>query len=75
MAPALLSTALQTRRRAPLQIELFAREPQKATGDMPVWSALPTEIQAALTGLMTQLLLEHPDKNRKGAMTETGHDH
>ena len=36
------------RRRAPQQIDLFAGEPQKTIGDMPVWSALPTEIQAAL---------------------------
>ena len=63
------------RRRALLQIELFAREPQKATGDVPVWSGLPTEIQAALIGLMTRLLLEHADKNRAGSTTEPGHDH
>ncbi len=65
----------QARRRAPLQIELFAREPQKAIGDVPVWSALPMEIQAALTGLMTRLLLEHADKNGAGSTRETGHDH
>jgi hypothetical protein len=62
-------------RRAPPQIELFAGEPQKAIGDMPVWSGLPTEIQAALTSLMTRLILEHADKNRTGPMTEAGHDH
>jgi hypothetical protein len=65
----------RVRRRAPLQIELFAGEPQKATGGMPVWSALPTGVQAALTGLITRLLLEHADKNRTGLMTETGHEH
>lgn len=64
----------QARRRAPLQIELFAEEPQKAIGDMPVWSGLPTEIQAALTGLITRLILEHADKNRTGSMTEVSHD-
>ena len=64
----------QVRRRAPLQIELFAEEPQKAIGDMPVWSGLPTEIQAALTGLITRLILEHADKNRTGSMTEASHD-
>ena len=64
----------QVRRRAPLQIELFAEEPQKAIGDMPVWSGLPTEIQAALTGLITRLILEHADKNRTGSMTEVSHD-
>ena len=35
-------------RRAPQQIDLFAGEPQKTIGNMPAWSALPTEIQAAL---------------------------
>ena len=54
----------QARGHAPLQIDLFAGDPQKAIGDMPVWSALPTEIQAALTGLIIRLLLEHADKSR-----------
>jgi hypothetical protein len=65
----------QVRRRAPLQIDLFAVEPQRAIGDVPVWSVLPREIQAALTGLITRLLLEHVDKNRAGSTTEPGHDH
>lgn len=65
----------QARRRAPLQIDLFAEGAQKALGDVPVWSALPTGIQAALTGLITRLLLEHVDKNRAGSMRGTGHDH
>lgn len=67
--------SLRVRRRAPLQIDLFAEGAQKAIGDVPVWSALPTEIQAALTGLITRLLLKHADKDRAGSMTETGHDH
>jgi hypothetical protein len=62
------------RRRAPQQIELFAAETQATIGSMPAWSALPTEIQAALTDLMTQLILEHADKNRAGLMAEAGHD-
>ena len=41
---------------------------------MPAWSELPTETQAALTGLMTRLILEHADKNRAGSTTEAGHD-
>ena len=61
------------RRRAPRQIDLFAGEPQTTIG-MPVWSGLPTEIQAALTDLMTRLILEHTDKNRTGSMTEASHD-
>jgi hypothetical protein len=45
-----------------------------ATGDMPAWSGLPTETQAALTDLMTRLILDHADKNRIAAITEAGHD-
>jgi hypothetical protein len=41
---------------------------------MPAWSGLPTEIQAALTNLMTRLILEHADKNRIGSKAEAGHD-
>jgi hypothetical protein len=62
------------RRRVPQQIDLFAGEPQKAIGDMPAWSGLPPEIQAALTSLITRLILEHADKSRIGSMAEAGHD-
>ena len=62
------------RRRAPQQIDLFAAEPQTTIGGMPAWSGLPTETQAALTNLMTRLILEHADKNRIGSMAEAGHD-
>jgi len=41
------------------QIDLFTGEPRMATGGMPVWSGLPTETQAALTDLMTRLILDH----------------
>ena len=64
----------QARHRAPQQIDLFAGEPQRTIGGMPAWSGLPTETQAALTDLMTRLILEHADKNPIGSMTETGHD-
>ena len=43
-------------------------------GGMPAWSGLPPETQAALTGLMTRLILEHADKNRTGSIAEVGHD-
>jgi hypothetical protein len=64
---------LQPRRRAPQQIDLFAREPWAAS-DMPAWSGLPTQTQAALIELMTRLMLDHADKSRLGSMTEAGHD-
>ena len=63
-----------TRRRAPQQVDLFAGEPQTTIGDMPAWSGLPTDIQAALTSLITRLILEHADKSRIGSMAEAGHD-
>jgi hypothetical protein len=66
---------MHARRRVSLQIDLFAGDPQKAIGEVPVWSGLPTEIRAALTCLMTRLLLEHAKKNGAGSTTETGHDH
>jgi hypothetical protein len=62
------------RRRAPQQIDLFAEGPRGRTGSVPAWSTLPTDIQVALTELMTRLLLEHADQNRIGSMTEAGHD-
>jgi hypothetical protein len=66
--------ATPARRRTPQQIDLLSRDPQKTIGYMPVWSALPREIQAALTDLMTRLILEHADKNRVGSVAEAGDD-
>jgi hypothetical protein len=66
---------INARRRVPLQIDLFAADRQKTVGEVPVWSGLPAEISAALTGLMTRLLLDHADKNGGGTTAETGHDH
>jgi len=63
-----------TRRQAPQQIDLFAEGPRGRTGSVPAWFTLPADIQAALTELMTRLLLEHADQNRIGSMTEAGHD-
>lgn len=60
------------RRRVPQQIDLFAGGPS-TIGDMPAWSGLPTETQAALTTLMTRLILDHADKRRIGS-TGDGHD-
>jgi hypothetical protein len=48
-------------RRISHQIDFFAEKPQT-----PVWHALPMEIRAALTDLITQLILDHADKVRAG---------
>ena len=61
-------------RRAPQQIDLFAGASRTMIGGMPAWSGLPTETQAALTNLMTRLILEHADQRRIGSMTEASHD-
>lgn len=63
------------RRSVPQQIDLFAGEPQTVAGSVPVWSGLPMQTQAALTNLMTRLILEHADHKRIGPMTEVCHDH
>jgi hypothetical protein len=60
------------RRRAPQQIDLFA-ENASTNGGMPAWFGLPMETQAALTTLITRLILDHADKRRMES-TEDGHD-
>jgi hypothetical protein len=40
---------------------------------MPVWFGLPMETQAALTTLITRLILDHAGKRRMGS-TRDGHD-
>ena len=62
---------LRTPRRASQQIDLFAAGP-RAT--MPAWSVLPAQTQAALIALMTRLILDHADKDRRGSMMGAGHD-
>ncbi len=59
----------QAHRHLPQQIDLFAGEAKTTTSGTPGWSGLPTETQAALTDLMTRLILDHAD-----SMMEAGHD-
>ena len=68
------TTLTLARRRAPQQLDLFAGASRTMIGGMPAWSGLPTETQAALTNLMTRLILEHADQSRIGSMTEASHD-
>src|SRR5260370_35430616 len=63
------------RRCAPHQVDLFAAEPQTTTGGMPAWSGLATEIQAALTNLMTRLILQHAEKIRIASITRAWQEH
>ena len=67
----------QNRRRSahrsvPQQIDLFAGDAPAASG-IPAWSGLPRETQAALTTLMTRLILDHAANRRIGSQ-EDGHD-
>ena len=56
----------QARRRLPQQIDLFAGEPKTTTDGVPAWSGLPTKTQAALTDLITRLILDHADSDDGG---------
>ena len=60
------------RRRIPQQIDLFAGN-GPTVGGAPTWPELPTETQAALTTLITRLILDHADKGRMDS-TRGGHD-
>src|SRR2546429_6091115 len=60
------------RRRVPQQIDLFA-ENAPTIGGMPAWFGLPMETQAALTTLITRLILDHAGKRRMGS-TRDGHE-
>ena len=62
------------RRQAPQQIDMFAEGPRGRTGSVPAWSTLPADIQAALTELMTRLILQHAGKNRIGSIAEVDRD-
>jgi hypothetical protein len=42
---------------------------------MPAWRDLPEETRDTLTGLMTQLILEHAQNSSTALWTEAGHDH
>ena len=60
------------RRGMPQQIDLFA-ENAPTIGGVPAWPGLPMETQAALTTLMTRLILDYADKRRMDS-TGDGHD-
>ena len=40
----------------------------------PAWSELPAEVRAALTNLMTQLILDHAAATATPRAKEVGHD-
>ena len=54
------------------QLELFADDRRIAMVKTPEWADLPPDARAALTRLMTMLILEHVAKNRVGRRQEAG---
>ena len=54
------------------QLELFVDDRGIATAKTPEWPDLPPDARAALTRLMTTLILEHAAKNRAGRRQGAG---
>ena len=54
------------------QLELFIDDRRVAMAKTPEWPDLPPDVRAALTRLMTTLILEHAAKNRAGRRQEAG---
>jgi cytochrome b561 len=62
------------RRSRPQQMDLFGSGlPNDAIG-APAWRELPAEARAALTSLMTQLILDHAATTATPPAKEVGHD-
>ncbi|WIW50439.1 hypothetical protein ML401_35555 (plasmid) [Bradyrhizobium sp. 62B] len=58
----------------PQQMDLFGRGLSSGAIGAPTWSKLPAEAQAALTSLMTQLILDHAATTATPRAKEVGHD-
>jgi hypothetical protein len=62
-------------RGRPQQFCLFGNTRQTTTGGMPIWTELPDQTRSALTDLMTQLILDHAERQQQGPMiVEASHD-
>jgi hypothetical protein len=66
--------ALSDRRGEPRQFDLFGGNRPRSTGDAPTWSALPPEARSELIDLMRRLILEHVDREQRGAAAGDSHD-
>lgn len=56
------------------QMDLFESGLLNSVLGAPAWSELPAEARAALTGLMTQLILDHAAATATPRAKEVGHD-
>jgi acyl-CoA reductase-like NAD-dependent aldehyde dehydrogenase len=55
-------------------MDLFGSGLSNAAIGAPAWSELPAEARAALTSLMTQLILSHATTTATPRAKEVGHD-
>ena len=56
------------------QMELFGSDLSKGAIGAPAWPELPAEARAALTCLMTQLILDHAATTATPRAKEIGHE-
>ena len=56
------------------QMDLFGSGLSSGAIGAPTWSELPAQAQAALTSLMTQLILDHAAMTATQRAKEVGHD-
>jgi len=56
------------------QMDLFGSGLSNDATGAPAWSELPAEARAALTSLMTQLMLDHAATTATPPAKEVGHD-
>jgi hypothetical protein len=56
------------------QMDLFGSGPSTGAIGAPAWRELPAEAGAALTSLMTQLILDHAVTTATPRAKEVGHD-
>jgi hypothetical protein len=62
------------RQPRPQQMDLFGSGPSNGAIGAPAWPELPAEARAALTSLMTQLILDHAATTATPRAKEVGHD-
>ena len=62
------------RSRPQHQIDLFGGGLSNDATGAPAWSELPAQARAALTSLMTQLILDHAARTETPRAKEVGHD-
>jgi hypothetical protein len=62
------------RSRLQHQIDLFGSGLSNDATGAPAWSELPAQARAALTSLMTQLILDHAARTETPRAKEVGHD-